>query len=337
MINSHNLRIHFLPVGAGDCMLLQFNDARFNILIDAGPKGAKPKNERLCQTLLELVPGGVIDLAIVTHHDDDHIGGFFYLLSEASGLTIKDMIFNSTLVVDKLIKGEALSDISPRQARQLSAARPTFNQRVVCAGHRVKVFNDLVELIFLSPCESEVLKYGVSTAVELTPPVNISVRRPFRPYAQLQGEPDTFIEDKSKPNLLSLAFEVRFNGQAWLFLGDAWPSRVHSALDHLYPDSIPQYELVKVSHHGSNGNTTAELIGRLSCSRYVFLADGRQHPHEEVFRRIIQACDGETPLFFFPEKTAYLEGLLHQYSDNVVYPGESLLNFYYGAVHESDT
>lgn len=156
------------------------------------------------------------------------------------------------------------------------------------------------------------------------------MRRPFRAYADLQGTADAFKEDSSKSNLLSLALEVRFNGRSWLFLGDAWPSVVSDALDTLYPNSQPHYELVKVSHHGSNANTTAALLSQWSCSNYVFLADGRVHPHQEVFRRILDVPANTDVKFYFPERTPYLEGLFQHYVDLVNYPpAGTILTFIY--------
>lgn len=328
--SSRNLKISFLPVGAGDCILLQFNDASFNILIDAGPSRPDAKVEKMYNALLALVPNGIIDLAIVTHHDDDHIGGFLYLLSKGHALVIKDLIFNSSMMVDKLRNLSGLAEISPRQARKLSATKTTYNSRVVCAGQIETVYDGQIELAYLSPTEKHVSKYGVGTVFELPPPRDISVRRPFRAYADLQGKADEFKEDSSKSNLLSLALEVRFNGRSWLFLGDAWPSVVSDALDTLYPNSQPHYELVKVSHHGSNANTTAALLSQWSCSNYVFLADGRVHPHQEVFRRILDVPANTDVKFYFPERTPYLEGLFQHYVNLVNYPpAGTILTFNY--------
>jgi beta-lactamase superfamily II metal-dependent hydrolase len=330
-LNSNtNLTISFLPVGAGDCTLLQFNNASFNILIDAGPKRPQLNVERMGRILQDLIPGREIDLAIVTHHDEDHIGGFFHLLSEESGVTIKDMIFNSPFVVDRLLKYSELSDISARQGLELAKIKDTCNSMVVSAGRVHYLMSGQIELVFLSPREEDVVKYGGNTICEVLSPENISVPEPYRSYQSLQFEVDEFEEDNSRSNLLSLAFEVRFNGRAWLFLGDAWPSVVQEALEARYQSSTPEYELVKLSHHGSKSSTTKALVSKWSCFRYVILSDGRRHPDEHVLRRILDTTAEGYAEFYFPERTKYLDYRMKNYEALVNYPeGDGVLSFNY--------
>jgi competence protein ComEC len=72
------VRIIFINVGHGDAILVDYGDTE--ILIDAGtyttPSSAK---ELLCQAH-RYVDDGRIELAVVTHPDKDHYGGFIALL-----------------------------------------------------------------------------------------------------------------------------------------------------------------------------------------------------------------------------------------------------------------
>ena len=63
------LRIYFLDVGQGDCILIRTHKG--DVLIDSGPDDAQTQ---LCMRLQQL---GVreLQLAIFTHGDEDHIGG----------------------------------------------------------------------------------------------------------------------------------------------------------------------------------------------------------------------------------------------------------------------
>lgn len=310
--------------------MLQFNKASFNILIDAGPKRPSRNVERIAKIIRDLIPSGVVDLAIVTHHDEDHIGGFFYLLSEGSGIVFKSMIFNSPLVVDRLLKKSELSHISARQGLELAKMLTECNYAVVSQGHIHYLMDRQIQLVFLSPRQEDVIKYGGSTICEVLSPEDISVPEPCRSYQTLQAEVDEFEEDNSKSNLLSLAFELHFNNRVWLFLGDAWPSRIQEALEARYPSSTPAYELVKLSHHGSKSSTTKELVSKWQCSRYLFLSDGRRHPDEQVLRRILDATPNGRSEFYFPEKTRYLDYRMHEYQDQIKFPEEgSVLSFEY--------
>ncbi|MBR2721987.1 MAG: MBL fold metallo-hydrolase [Clostridia bacterium] len=66
---AHPLEVYFLDVGQGDSALIRTRDG--DILIDAGPESSQ---EMLCFRLEEL---GVtsLRLLILTHPDEDHIGG----------------------------------------------------------------------------------------------------------------------------------------------------------------------------------------------------------------------------------------------------------------------
>lgn len=325
---ADSVLISFLPAGIGDCALLQFNGGAFNILVDAGPTVARDKESRVLNHLERLLPGGVIDVAIITHHDDDHIGGFTRLFDDDSRLRIDELIFNApTLVREFLVRGST-QKISPRQGYLIGERKRPLNHQLVTAGETLRFFADAVELVFLSPTPDIVARYGKVT--DWRQPVKISPEKAFRPYEQLSREEDRFVEDASSSNALSLAFEVRFRGRAWLFLGDAWPSVVKASLARLYPEERPAYECVKLSHHGSDGNTDAGLLAQFSCQHYVIPANGRRHPHEQVFRRVMDACGDVRPCFHFPEWTVELDRLLREYRECVAYPAKGeLLQFFW--------
>ncbi len=72
------LTVHFLDIGQGDCALLRAPQG--DILIDAGPDSSE---ELLCLRLREL---GVeeLALAVLSHPDEDHIGGMDGVLATVS-------------------------------------------------------------------------------------------------------------------------------------------------------------------------------------------------------------------------------------------------------------
>ena len=72
---THNLKVHFLDVGQGDCILVQFPDGR-NMLVDAG------KNESAGRITDYLNKTGVkkLDFVVGTHPHEDHIGSLDVVL-----------------------------------------------------------------------------------------------------------------------------------------------------------------------------------------------------------------------------------------------------------------
>jgi glyoxylase-like metal-dependent hydrolase (beta-lactamase superfamily II) len=84
------VRIVFINVGHGDAILVDYGDTE--ILIDAGtyttPSSAK---ELLCQ-VHRYVDDGRIELAVVTHPDKDHYGGFIALLGPREPAVLAESI-----------------------------------------------------------------------------------------------------------------------------------------------------------------------------------------------------------------------------------------------------
>lgn len=95
-----DIMIEMLPANEGDCILISLVEESINILIDGGT--AETYHNVLKPRLQQLnVVGQCIDLLIVTHIDDDHIGGILELLkengtdSESNVIKIKDIWHNS--------------------------------------------------------------------------------------------------------------------------------------------------------------------------------------------------------------------------------------------------
>ncbi len=74
--NSGTLHVYFLDVGQGDAIYIRTPNGR-DVLIDSGP------NRAVVQRLSEVMPwyDRAIDVALETHPDADHIGGFPQILA----------------------------------------------------------------------------------------------------------------------------------------------------------------------------------------------------------------------------------------------------------------
>ena len=73
---SENLIVHFLDVGQGDSILLQFNNK--NVLIDGGDQDAGP----IVKSYLRSHGVKSLDLVVATHPHEDHIGGLLTVLND---------------------------------------------------------------------------------------------------------------------------------------------------------------------------------------------------------------------------------------------------------------
>ena len=92
-----------------------------------------------------------------------------------------------------------------------------------------------------------------------------------------------------------LRFILEADDRKMLFLGDAYD---HCVVDNLrslgYSDTNQlKVDLVKVSHHGSQYNTSSELLALIDSPRYVISTDGSNGlPNKRTIARIIEGTNG---------------------------------------------
>ncbi|MCY1183644.1 hypothetical protein D9M73_242830 [compost metagenome] len=82
-----------------------------------------------------------------------------------------------------------------------------------------------------------------------------------------------------------------------LFLGDAHDEVVTRNLRMLgYKETNKlNVDLVKISHHGSQYNTSSELLSLMAAQNFVISTNGRKHglPNKRTIARILDASDGK--------------------------------------------
>lgn len=95
--------------------------------------------------------------------------------------------------------------------------------------------------------------------------------------------------DDSETNAASIAFMLECGVHRLLMLGDAYSDVVVKHLDEKYKDAgLPVVcDAVKVSHHGSNGNSSRELMNRV-VSHHYFIPGGKgdKYPDWGTFGRV---------------------------------------------------
>ena len=92
---SQNLSAHFIDVGQGDSILFQFNEK--SLLIDGGPPGMGSRVEEY----LRAQNISCLDLLILSHPHDDHIGGLIAVLEELPVKKVMDNGENDSSLIYK--------------------------------------------------------------------------------------------------------------------------------------------------------------------------------------------------------------------------------------------
>ena len=85
--------------------------------------------------------------------------------------------------------------------------------------------------------------------------------------------------------------------------GDASPEILGKSIKTLLKergDSKLKLDALKVSHHGSKGNTSPDLLKMFDCKRFLISTNGNTHfhPDQETIARIIKYNGPKTEIFF---------------------------------------
>lgn len=90
-----------------------------------------------------------------------------------------------------------------------------------------------------------------------------------------------FEDDHSPTNKSSLSFLIESNSKRLLYLSDCHAGAVISWLNHIDVEKI-EVDAVKISHHGSQNNTSLDLLNRIVCNKYLISTNGNSHGHPDL-------------------------------------------------------
>lgn len=109
--------------------------------------------------------------------------------------------------------------------------------------------------------------------------------------------------DNAVANGSSIAFIAEFGDKRCAFLADAHMPLIERSLARLAAERGEKrlrLDAVKVSHHGSRGNTTTRFLDQIDCDTYLISTDGSRfgHPDDEAIERMLNRGAPETRLVF---------------------------------------
>nr|WP_302416683.1 MBL fold metallo-hydrolase [uncultured Romboutsia sp.] len=107
-------------------------------------------------------------------------------------------------------------------------------------------------------------------------------------------------KDKSKSNGASISFILEYDGKKALFLGDAHEDIIVENLKkYKQKEKNLEFEVVKISHHGSLKNNF-NWIDMVKSKRYLISTNGssHNHPNKEVIAKILKSNNEKKVLYF---------------------------------------
>lgn len=310
-----SFNIKFLKANEGDSFIIKFgkSEKAYNILVDGGT--GRVYNEVL-KNEIEIIKKSkqYLDLVIVTHIDDDHIGGILELFSDLKDKLIdkkdniiKEVWFNSELIIKDNI--EKL-DIDPKPIR--------LKEERLSRKKSVKQGISLEEYLSSLECwNKQIIEHGIEFKEKQIGDGKITVLSPrwkgivnlHKKWEKEKGSgkktgnrtdyeqtleslvKNQFKEDGSITNKSSISFILEYKSKKILMLGDAHPTDIIASLNELgFNETNPlRIEYVKISHHGSKANTNERLLNIIRCKKFIISCDGSSHglPNKECLARII--------------------------------------------------
>lgn len=327
------MRVEMLPALHGDCLFVEYGDATRTrrLLIDGGPIGAYGA----LQDRMEALPAGDrrFELMVLSHVDTDHIDGLVRLFANPKPwpFVVKDVWFNGWRHLEQahgLLGGKQGEYFSALLSRRLEDGiwNGAFDgDAVVVRDDEALPERTLagdMKLTLLSPTVPKLVKMRDAWRKDIGDAIEpgdldaawelLAKQKRYLPGQGLLGSTpalDALLAKQSRPdnaaaNGSSIAFLAEFGGKSCLFLADAHADAVCASLKRLLEQRGLErlvVDAVKVSHHGSKGNTTDELMSLIESPRFLFSTNGAQfgHPDQEAVRRVIGRSTHSKPELCF--------------------------------------
>jgi beta-lactamase superfamily II metal-dependent hydrolase len=287
------LTCKFYAVGCADAISVGFDGddgQKHHLLIDSGWEESydllKPELVGIAQR------GEAICLWVITHWDNDHIGGILNYMRDDVLLRqkiVQNFWFNANYRIPKtnkrivgyvgLKEGVLLRDAIQKELGILVPIITTATPSVNLFG---------VELTILSP-SLDIYQKAIAK-IQLYAPTSAKAwdySEKIEALAAKSSPPDRSLENRS-----SIAFLLKYRGYKLLFLADASPIDLVSQLREMgYSEANRlSVDFVKVAHHGSKRNTSKELLSLIETDKFIFTADGSERyklPNKETISYIL--------------------------------------------------
>lgn len=298
-----------LSVGAADSFIIYYIDSKGNhklILVDAGTYN---DGQNIINHIRKWYPNHVIDLAIVTHPDDDHFGGFVKMLEkikdqENDAISIKQFWLNNpqnhvkVTQVQNEIKETTLANRVARLFDQGESnlldlvtslnipVSDKFAQPVYCKDMKTGILcpkpykeRDFLGFTIIGPTLGYFEKLAPNMRYDNLKGYSYDAKdddEAFRPTEScLSKALDDATDDSSVHNHSSLIFMFEpEKGKKYLFMGDAGGEALAN-IPQCHKKAIKDIYWLKVPHHGSKHNLDSKTILYLH-PKYAYISSEKQ-------------------------------------------------------------
>lgn len=313
------LSVEYIPMHYYDAIIIHFtddDDNGHNIIIDGGEMYS-PKYcyaDRLKGKLEELFSKGeTIDLWVITHIDNDHIGGLYNFINdkdffETYSCRLKEVWMNYGGKEDYDVQrtGEVGYE-GGRKLRDVLLDKKVNVKEGIKAGY--STVKDNAHIVVIAPDADSYKRYiewwkgkefkeVVETSDGLVSGKDWDYGKKFQDFNL-----NHYNEDNEVKNNSSIAFVLTYHQYQLLFAADSCSSILLNGMkdSNLMQDEKMKLDLMHIPHHGSSRNSSFKFFESIDCPRYVITGNGENRyklPDKETIARLNGAnLDGVELLF----------------------------------------
>jgi ribonuclease BN (tRNA processing enzyme) len=292
------LKIKILQALHGDSIIINFigdDGNNHNVFVDGGfsstyARTIKRETERIIDR------NEKIDLFVITHIDQDHIGGVLRFLKEYGERKIVDEYWFNWFDILNVSIPDNNWKISYSQGINLRDYLSKIGKLNLDAIHEnIEPFHLFgVKITILSPHVDDLEYFRNEWVVEeqILKGELISVNQSDYGFSIDELSKKNFVEDVRLENKVSISFLFEYKGKSILFLADSHPSTIEDSLKkRCYSKSNRlNVDLIKLSHHASKLNTSPGLLELIQCDSFIISANGKNRyyfPHKETLSRLL--------------------------------------------------
>lgn len=321
-------------------------------IIDGGPPGTPARTLRpiLDDIFADapLVTG--VNLFVVTHVDQDHIGGAIDMLTDLRMGSLPFGIasvwhnsFESLTGDTRMSRHDSLRDLAAIYTDELDPETQKESLSIVASiAQGVKVADLLRDLGLdsnpplggLIAQSSDEVFWGDGPTITILGPTVAEIDALRTRWQQFVNEEhQEFVAaiqavgaiDQSVTNLSSLVFLLEHEGQRVLFTGDARGDRIIADLDAcgLLDDGHIDVNAFKIPHHGSERSCSQELFETVRADHYLISGDGtHDNPSPAMAARLIKSLHGRQVTVWMTHEILGVSDLLQDQPNVMVFvPG----------------
>lgn len=292
--------IELLSKGQADCFLLLFendNGDECSILVDGNCEG---KNDKVIDRISRLKK---LDCIVVTHIDNDHIGGILSLFGrdENENPCIKDQLKNSIIIYNNLTD-RLISYKQAERFEELIRDKKVFNS----FSNR---YNNCERMIyFLSIQTRKILKLNdynkKNVYITFLNPDKNGVKEVINDYKKVKVN-----GNKANAKLInknSIVLLIEFQGKKVLLTGDAYSENIKKAIgqlqEKLIPSPIDEIHLIKIPHHGADeyNKQIVQLSQEVKCNKLIITGKSEwdeKHPSKELLNNLLDNLSDELEIY----------------------------------------